>query len=86
MSSSPVGGDGARVLVDGLLTVRGVTRPVTFDAEIFRREGEATGERSRMAIYLSGALSRSAYGATGWNDMVGDEVRLRIIARIDLEG
>lgn len=80
-----VGGEGARARIDGLLTVRGVSRPVTLDAEIFRREGVAVGERSRMAIHLAGALSRSAFGATGWPDMVGDEVRLRIVARIELE-
>lgn len=80
-----VGGGGARALIDGRLTVRGVTRPVTLDAEIFRREGVAVGERSRMAIHLAGSLRRSEFGATGWSDMVGDEVRLRIIARIELE-
>ena len=80
------GGTGARAEIDGLLTIRGVTRPVTLDAEIFRREGTEVGERDRMSIHLRGRVSRAAYGATGWSDLVGDEVRLIVVARIDREG
>lgn len=81
----PFGTAGARARIDGLLTARGVTRPVTLEAEIFRREGMAEGDRSHLSIHLNGLLRRSDFGATGWSDMVGDEVRLHIVARIDLE-
>jgi polyisoprenoid-binding protein YceI len=73
-------GDGARVAGD--LTIRGVTRPVTLDARIYRQQGTAEGDRSRLTIRLTGAVNRSAFGATGWSDMVGDQVRLDILARI----
>jgi polyisoprenoid-binding protein YceI len=33
-------------------------------------------------VRLVGKVKRSAFGATGWSDMVGDEVRLDILARI----
>jgi polyisoprenoid-binding protein YceI len=59
---------------------------VTLDAEIFRRAGTAVGDRDRMSIHLQGRVSRAAFGATGWSDMVGDEVRLIVVARIDREG
>lgn len=73
-------GDGATVT--GALTIRGVTRPATFAAEIYRQQGHAAGDRSHLTVRLTGAVQRSAFGATGWANMVGDEVRLDILARI----
>lgn len=74
--------DGAAAWVDGQLTIRGVTRPARLFAEIFRQQGHDAGDFSRLTVHLTGAVQRSDYGATGWNDMVGDEVRLDILARI----
>ena len=79
-------GPGARAEIDGTLTIRGVARPVTLDAEIFRREGAADGDLSALSVELTTAVSRAAFGASGWADMVGDEVLIRIIARIDRAG
>ncbi|MBC2837082.1 YceI family protein [Paragemmobacter straminiformis] len=73
-------GDGASVAGD--LTIRGVTRPVTLAATIFRQKGSEAGDLSHLTVQLTGKLNRSDYGATGWSDMVGDEVRLTITARI----
>ncbi len=73
-------GDGARI--EGDLTVRGVTRPVVFDALLFRQQGTEAGDRSRLSFRLTGSLSRAAFGADGWADMAGDEVILSIVARI----
>lgn len=73
-------GDGAKV--KGKLTIRGVTQTVTLNARIFRQEGRAKGDLSHLTIQMTGAVNRSDYGATGWSDMVGDEVRLDIIAQI----
>jgi polyisoprenoid-binding protein YceI len=73
-------GDGAEV--DGKLTIRGVTRLVTLAAQIYRQDGFDEGDLSHLSVLLTGAVNRSDYGATGWADMVGDEVRLRILARI----
>jgi polyisoprenoid-binding protein YceI len=73
-------GEGARV--EGDLTIRGVTRPVTLDAMIWRQKGTEPGDLRQLTVQLTGAVLRSDYGATGWLDMVGDEVRLTILARI----
>ncbi len=73
-------GDGAKVMGD--LTIRGITRPVTLSARIFRQSGTEAGDLSLLTVLLKGTLVRSDYGATGWSDMVGDEVRLLITARI----
>lgn len=74
-------GDGARVAGD--ITIRGVTRPVTLDAAIYRQKGTAEGDLSHLTIRLTGRVNRSAFGASGWSDMVSDEVRIDILARID---
>ena len=75
-------GEGA--LIDGNLTVRGITRPMVFVAGFFRQAGHEVGDRSRLSIRLTGSLSRSAFGADGWSDLAGDEVKLSILARIKL--
>jgi polyisoprenoid-binding protein YceI len=74
-------GDGA--LVDGQVTIRGVTRPAVLDAMIWRQKGTQPGDLSHLTIRLTGSLRRSDFGATGWADMVGDEVRIVILARIE---
>lgn len=71
---------GARILGD--VTIRDVTRPMRLDARIFRPEDAAPGDRSRLTVVLTGAVERSAFGATGYAGAVGDEVGLRITARL----
>jgi polyisoprenoid-binding protein YceI len=72
--------------VSGKLTIRGVTKPVTLKAQIFRPKGSAKGDYSHLTVKLTGRVNRSDFGATGWSDMVGDEVRIIITARIDAKG
>ena len=72
--------DGARIT--GNLTIHGVTRPETFTAGLFRAPGSAPGDLSKLTVNLSGQVSRSAYGATGFSDLVGDVVTLNIKAVI----
>jgi polyisoprenoid-binding protein YceI len=84
--STRVIGAGEVAEVTGNLTIRGVTRPVTLRAQIFRPKGSAADDFSRLTVRLSGAVNRSDFGATGWSDMVGDEVRIIITARIDATG
>lgn len=76
-------GPGARATVTGNLTIRGVTRAVDLEAEIFRQQGREAGDLSALSVDMRTAVSRADYGATGWSDLVGDEVRIRIIARIE---
>jgi polyisoprenoid-binding protein YceI len=72
--------------VTGNLTIRGVTKPVTLKVQIFRPQGSAVGDVSHLTVKLTGRVNRSDFGATGWSDMVGDEVRIIITARIDAKG
>jgi polyisoprenoid-binding protein YceI len=76
-------GPGAKAEIAGTLTIRGVAQPVTLHAEIFQR---AEGAPDALAVHMDTAVSRAAFGADGWSDMVGDEVRISIVARIDPAG
>jgi polyisoprenoid-binding protein YceI len=72
--------------VAGDLTIRGVTKRVTLKARIFRPKGSTADDVSHLTVTLTGRVNRSDFGATGWSDMVGDEVRIVITARIDAKG
>lgn len=72
--------------ITGNLTIRGVTRTVTLRARIFRPNGSTAEDLEHLTVKLSGRVRRSDFGATGWSDMVGDEVRILITARIDAAG
>lgn len=73
--------DGAKI--DGNLTIRGVTRPVTLNGALFRPAGSAAGDLSRLSFRLNGTVSRSAFGASGYGDLVDDTVRLDIVAWVN---
>ena len=72
--------------VTGNLTIRGVTKPVTLRAQIFRPKGSSADDLDHLTVKLTGKVNRSDFGATGWSDMVGDQVRIIITARIDAAG
>lgn len=74
-------GEGARV--EGQITIRGVTRPVVLFAQFWQQSGQAAGDFRLLKIRLNGSVMRSDFGAVGWADMVGDEVRLDILALIE---
>lgn len=73
--------EGARI--DGELTLRGVTRPISLDAALFRAKGSTSDDFSRLSVTLSGQLNRSAYGASGYPKLVADRVALAITADIE---
>lgn len=68
--------------ITGQLTMHGITRPMTFDAGLFRTRGSASDDLSALTVHLTGQVSRSAYGATGYTDLVADMVKLDITAAI----
>ncbi|WP_233270508.1 YceI family protein [Chachezhania sediminis] len=63
--------------IDGDLTMRGITRPVTFGVKV----GPAT-KGDQMAMQLIGDLSRSAFGASGFSELVGDKIQLDVMATL----
>lgn len=77
-------GNGARI--DGNVTIRGVTRPLTLNAQIFRRQGSEAGERSQLSVLMTGEIDRREFGASGYANLVDPTVSLRILARVDRVG
>ena len=73
---------GAGARLEGDLTLRGVTRPVVLDGQIFRKRGSDAGDLSNLVLIFTGRVSRSAFGATGFPRVVADHVDLEIIAAI----
>ncbi|MAC77790.1 MAG: hypothetical protein CML66_06970 [Rhodobacteraceae bacterium] len=66
----------------GNLTVRGVTRPVTFQAAVYRPAGSSADDLDNLQVRLKGAISRAAFGATGYADLVADRIDLDIQAAV----
>lgn len=69
--------------IQGDVTIRGVTRPMVLSAQIYRRDGSAAGDRSRLSVRLTGQIDRTDFGADGYADMVGPVVKLDILARLE---
>ena len=80
--STSIRRDEGGAIVNGNLTIRGVTRPVSLRAMFWRIRGSDPGDLAHLIVRLTGAISRSAFGASGWSGAVGDEVRLEILANI----
>lgn len=68
--------------IEGDLTLRGVTRPIILDATLSRPAGTNPDDLSTLFVRLTGALSRAAYGATGYAALADDRVALDIRAEI----
>lgn len=68
--------------IEGQMTIKGTTRPVTLAAALYRRAGSAPGDLSQLSFQVKGRLKRSDFGATGYADLVRDEIDLDIVARV----
>ncbi len=68
--------------VTGDLTVRGVTRPVTLRADLYRKPGSAVDDLGTLSIRLQGAINRHEFGASGYPDLVQPMIGLNIHAEI----
>lgn len=72
--------DGA--VMSGQLTLRGVTKPIRFEANIFRPTGSAKGDLRQLSVRLRGQLDRTAFGAIGYPELVANTVQMDIDADI----
>jgi polyisoprenoid-binding protein YceI len=80
--SAAVRVEGTRARLEVWLTIRKVTRPMALDADVFRPRSTAPGGLSALSVHIRRRVIRSDHGATGFSDLAGDEVRIRIIAPI----
>ena len=76
--------DGATL--EGDLTLRGATRPIRFDAGLFRARGSNANDFNALMVMLKGKINRRDFGATGYADLVEDMVGIDIVADIRAAG
>lgn len=69
-------------VIAGDLTLRGVTLPIALQAALTRPAGTPPDDLGVLYIQLNGALSRAAYGASGYASLAEDRVELDIRAEI----
>ena len=55
---------------------------LTLKAGLYRQQGTARTDRDNLVVLLTGEVSRSAFGASGYPNMVGDRIGLRVVAVI----
>ena len=75
--------DGNGAIVTGDLTIRDVTRPVELDVRLFRDPGTEPTERDNLILQVTTSINRSEFNAGGYPDMVEDEIKIDIRARIN---
>jgi polyisoprenoid-binding protein YceI len=68
--------------IDGDLTLRGITRPITLAATLSRPAGSAPDDLTVLYIRLNGTLDRNDFGATGYAGLAENRVDLDISAEI----
>ncbi len=72
---------GARAAdLDGVLTIKGVSRPITLHAAFIGSGVSPLTNDRRAGFSATATLSRRAFGLTQWDGFVGDEVELIIAA------
>ena len=74
---------GARVengdfLVDGDLTIRGITKPVVLDATLNKAAEHPLGKRAAIGFNATTTVKRSDFGLAKYVPNVSDEVQIRI--------
>jgi len=69
--------------VEGRLTVRGTTRPVTLTATLYRQRDTDPETLDDLTVLLTGEIDRHDFGASGYPGFVGPRIGLRIVARIE---
>ncbi|MEP1352489.1 MAG: YceI family protein [Tateyamaria sp.] len=72
--------------IEGMLTLRGVTKPVRFDAQLFRAPGSAADDLSALRVILNGSINRADFDAVGYADLVDNTVAIEIDANIEATG
>ncbi|MES2157816.1 MAG: YceI family protein [Pseudomonadota bacterium] len=77
-SVKPDGATGADIT--GNLTIKGITKPVTLDAEFYGAGANPMNKKENIGFVATGTIKRSDFGMSMAVPVVGDTVELKIIA------
>jgi polyisoprenoid-binding protein YceI len=84
VSGSIRGVDPRHFVIQGVLEIRGIRRPLTLDATLQRERTNMANGDEIADFSVTGTLRRSDYGMTSQRIMISDQVNLKIAARIEL--
>jgi polyisoprenoid-binding protein YceI len=76
---------GGNATVDGNITVHGVTKPIRLAVQFFQLNGQDPAARDSLQMVITGRVNRHDFGASGYPDLVGDFLDIKINAKIDRE-
>ena len=80
-TSTSVEADGQKAKITGDLTIKGVTKPVTLDAEFFGAGTNPMSKKLNVGFFATGQITRSEFGlGYGVPEVTPDLVDLRISA------
>lgn len=77
-SVKPEGATGAEIT--GNLTIKGITKPVTLDAEFYGAGANPMNKQENVGFIATGSIKRSEFGMGYAVPVVGDAIELKIIA------
>lgn len=81
--STGVTAEGTGATITGNLTIKGVTKPVTLDAELYGAGANPMNKKENVGFIATGTIKRSDFGMGAYVPVVGDTVELKIIAAFD---
>ncbi|MDI1295307.1 MAG: YceI family protein [bacterium] len=78
--STGVKAEGTGAEITGNLTIKGITKPVTLEAEFYGAGANPMNKKENIGFVATGTIKRSDFGMGGYVPVVGDAVELKIIA------
>lgn len=78
VSTKVVPGANQELRVEGILTLHGVTKPITLNAKLNKAAPNPFDKRPTLGFTATGSLKRSDFGMTNFIPVVGDEVMLKM--------
>lgn len=78
--STSVKAEGTGATITGNLTIKGITKPVTLDAEFYGAGANPMNKQENVGFVATGSIKRSDFGLGYAVPVVGDAVELKIIA------
>ena len=75
--------DGTDADITGNLTIKGITKPVTLDAQFYGAGAGPMNKKENIGFNATAAIKRSDFGLGYGVPMVGDEIELRIAAAFE---
>lgn len=81
--STSVKVDGTTAEITGNLTLKGITKPITLDAQFVAAGTNPMNKKETIGFAATGVIKRSEFGLGKYAPLVSDEVELKIITAFE---